>query len=143
MKSRQKKGGNIIKQVPIRIDDEPYFVGKEVAKILGYSNSSKAVSSHVDEEDKRFIMINIADSQNGNVPTGKTKTAIINESGLYSLIFSSKLPKAKEFKHWVTSEVLPTIRKTGGYVSNEDLFINTYLPFADDNTKHIIPHHER
>ena len=67
MKSRQKKGGNIIKQVPIRIDDEPYFVGKEVAKILGYSNSSKAVSSHVDEEDKRFIMINIADSQNGNV----------------------------------------------------------------------------
>ena len=109
----------------VLIDDEPYFVGKEVAKILGYSNSSKAVSSHVDEEDKRFIMINIADSQNGNVPTGKTKTAIINESGLYSLIFSSKLPKAKEFKHWVTSEVLPTIRKTGGYVSNEDLFINT------------------
>lgn len=127
----------------VLIDDEPYFVGKEVAKILGYSNSSKAVSSHVDEEDKRFIMINIADSQNGNVPTGKTKTAIINESGLYSLIFSSKLPKAKEFKHWVTSEVLPTICKTGGYVSNEDLFINTYLPFADDNTKHIIPHHER
>ena len=119
----------------VLIDDEPYFVGKEVAKILGYSNSSKAVSSHVDEEDKRFIMINIADSQNGNVPTGKTKTAIINESGLYSLIFSSKLPKAKEFKHWVTSEVLPTVRKTGGYVSSEDLFINTYLPFADDNTK--------
>ena len=112
-------------------------------KVLGYSNSSKAVSSHVDEEDKQFIMINIADSQNGNVPTGKTKTAIINESGLYSLIFSSKLPKAKEFKHWVISEVLPTIRKTGGYVSSEDLFINTYLPFADDNTKHIIPHHER
>lgn len=119
----------------VLIDDEAYFVGKEVAKILGYSNSSKAVSTHVDEEDKRFIMINIADSQNGNVPTGKTKTAIINESGLYSLIFSSKLPKAKEFKHWVTSEVLPTIRKTGGYVSNEDLFINTYLPYADDNTK--------
>ena len=60
---------------------------------------------------------------------------IINESGLYSLILSSKLPSAKEFKRWITSDVLPKIRKTGGYVNNDDLFINTYLPFADDTTK--------
>lgn len=66
---------------------------------------------------------------------GTQKMTVINESGLYSLILSSKLPKAKKFKHWVTSEVLPSIRKTGGYVSNDDLFIETYLPFADDNTK--------
>lgn len=64
-------------------------------------------------------MIDIADSQNGNVPKGKTKTALINESGMYALIFGSKLEQAKEFKHWVTSEVLPTIRKTGGYNSQQ------------------------
>lgn len=77
------------------------------AEILGYSNSSKAVSTHVDDEDK--IMEMIAHSQNGNVV--KTKTALINESGLYSLILSSKLPTSKKFKKWVTSEVLPSIRK--------------------------------
>lgn len=93
------------------IDDEPYFVGKDVAEVLGYSNSSKAVSTHVDEEDK--IMEMIAHSQNGKMV--KTQTTLINESGLYSLVLSSKLPQAKEFKRWVTKEVLPTIRKTGGY----------------------------
>lgn len=91
---------------------EPWFVGKDVAEILGYSNASKAVMAHVDEEDKQFEMIKISDSQNGNL----VKTAFINESGLYSLILSSKLPGAKRFKHWVTSEVLPAIRKTGGYI---------------------------
>lgn len=101
----------------IEMDGEPWFVGKDVAEILGYQNASKAVSTHVDNEDKAFIMVDIADSQNGNVPTGKTKTAIINESGLYSLILSSKLPKAKEFKHWVTSDVIPSIRKTGRYTA--------------------------
>ena len=101
----------------IELDGEPWFVGKDVAEILGYQNASKAVSTHVDNEDKAFIMVDIADSQNGNVPTGKTKTAIINESGLYSLILSSKLPKAKEFKHWVTSDVIPSIRKTGRYTA--------------------------
>lgn len=78
-----------------------------MAVILGYSNASKAVSTHVDDDDKNFIMIDIADSQNGNVPIGQSKTAVINESGLYS----RKLPTAKKFKRWVTSEVLPSIRK--------------------------------
>ena len=103
------------------INGEPYFVGKDVAEILGYTNSSKAVLSHVDEEDKQFIMIDIADTQNGNVPIGQSKTAVINESGLYSLILSSKLPNAKKFKRWVTSEVLPTIRKHGVYAVDEVL----------------------
>lgn len=94
------------------IDGEPWFVGKDVAEALGYSNSSKAVSVHASEEDRILKMIE-ADSQNGNVV--KTQTAFINESGLYSLIFSSKLDSAKRFKRWVTSEVLPTIRKTGSY----------------------------
>lgn len=94
------------------IDGEPWFVGKDVAEALGYSNSSKAVSAHMSEEDRILKTIE-ADSQNGNVV--KTQTAFINESGLYSLIFSSKLDSAKKFKRWVTSEVLPTIRKTGSY----------------------------
>ena len=119
----------------IVIDGEPWFVGKDMAQALGYSNSSKAVSTHVDKEDKQFIMIDIADSQNGNVPMGQSKTAIINESGMYSLILGSKLEKARSFKRWVTSEVLPTIRKTGGYVYDDDSFINTYLPFADETTR--------
>ena len=96
----------------IAINGEPWFVGKDVAEALGYSNSSKAVFAHVSEEDRILKTIE-ADSQNGNVV--KTQTAFINESGLYSLIFSSKLDSAKKFKRWVTSEVLPTIRKTGSY----------------------------
>lgn len=101
-------------------DGEPWFVGKDVADALGYSNSTKAVIKHVDEEDKTQIMIDIkAESQNGTVLKkgikGKTKTTIINESGLYSLILKSKLPAAKKFKRWVTSEVLPSIRKYGKY----------------------------
>ena len=79
----------------VTINDEPWLVGKDVAQILGYSNPSKAVISHVDDEDKRFEMMSISDSQNGNL----VKTAIINESGLYSLVLSSKLPGAKKFKH--------------------------------------------
>lgn len=98
----------------LTIDNEPWFVGKDVADGLGYSNSSKAVSVHVDEEDKIKEMI--PQSQNGNLVT---QVILINESGLYSLILSSKLPSAKRFKRWVTSEVLPSIRKTGQYqVSN-------------------------
>ena len=95
------------------IDGQPWFVGKDVAEKLGYSNASKAVIKHVDDEDKIKQMI--AHSQNGNVV--KTQTTLINESGLYSLILSSKLPEAKQFKRWVTSEVLPSIRKDGGYIS--------------------------
>lgn len=99
----------------VEIDGEPWFVGKDIATVLGYSNASKAVSVHVDSDDKQFIMVEMAESQNGNVPIGSSKTAFINESGLYSLVLSSKLPSAKKFKRWVTSEVLPSIRKTGGY----------------------------
>lgn len=100
----------------VEVNNEAYFVGKDVADILGYSNPSKAISMHVDEEDKEFVMMNIANSQNGNLSIGQTKTAVINESGLYSLILSSKLPTAKEFKRWITHEVIPAIRKTGGYI---------------------------
>lgn len=102
------------------IDNKPYFVGKDIATILGYSNPSKAILNHVDDEDKQFIMVEITDSQKGNVPIGQTKTAFINESGLYSLILSSKMPKAKEFKRWVTSEVLPSIHSNGGYIIGQE-----------------------
>lgn len=113
----------------VNIDGEPWLVGKDVAEILGYSNSRKAISDHVDGQDKKDgVTIRDAIGREQN-PT------FINESGLYALVLSSKLPTAKKFRQWVTSEVLPTIRKTGGYVNNEQMFINTYLPFADDNTK--------
>ena len=95
------------------ISGEPYFVGKDVAEVLGYSNSRKALSDHVDQEDKG---VTICDTLGG-----KQEMTVINESGVYALVFSSKLPKAKEFKHWVTSEVLPTIRKHGAYMTPETL----------------------
>ena len=97
----------------IEKDGEPWFVGRDVAVALGYSNASKAVMVHVDEEDKQKVMLK-ADSQNGNVVTA---TTLINESGLYSLVLSSKLPQAKVFKHWVTAEVLPSIRRHGAYAT--------------------------
>ena len=93
----------------MNIDGQPYFVGKDIAEILGYSNTRDALARHVDDEDKNTVVI-----PDG---IGNPNKTVINESGLYSLILSSKLPKAKEFKHWVTSEVLPSIRKTGGYNS--------------------------
>lgn len=92
------------------IDGEPFFVRKDVASILGYTNPLKAVRDHVDEDDKG---VNESFTPEG----GTQKTIFINESGLYSLILSSKLPAAKKFKHWVTSEVLPAIRKTGSYTA--------------------------
>ena len=117
----------------VEIDGEPYFVGKDVASVLGYKDLKHSILDHVDEEDR----VN-SKTQGQNAPEfGQRGTWLINESGLYSLILSSKLPNAKKFKRWVTSEVLPTIRKTGGYVNDEDLFINTYFPFADDGTKAI------
>ena len=91
----------------MEINGVPYFVGKDVAEILGYSNSRKAIADHVDEEDKNTVTI-----RDGK---GNPNQTVINESGLYSLILSSKLPNAKKFKRWVTSEVLPAIRKTGSY----------------------------
>ena len=94
------------------IDGQVWFIGKDIAEALGYSNASKAVSTHVNAND-RILQTLEADSQNGNVV--KTQTALINESGLYALIFGSKLESAERFKHWVTSEVLPALRKTGSY----------------------------
>ena len=89
----------------IIIENEPWFVGKDVAGILGYERATKAIQDHVDDEDKDEIPIQDSIGR-------MQKTPLINESGLYSLILSSKLPSAKRFKHWVTSEVLPAIRKT-------------------------------
>ena len=91
----------------VEIDGEPWFVGKDVATVLGYQNGSKALSDHVDEEDKL--------NNESLSSLGQRGGWLINESGLYSLILSSKLPNAKAFKRWVTSEVLPSIRKTGSY----------------------------
>ena len=97
----------------IEIENEPYFVGKDITEILGYSNSRDALYKHVDEEDKLTSQI-ATSGQNRNM-------VVINESGLYSLILSSKLPNAKKFKRWVTSEVLPSIRKHGGYLTEQKL----------------------
>ena len=98
----------------VEIDGEPWFVGKDVATALGYSNTRDALSRHIDNEDKTSVVIPDSGSNY------KSKTTLINESGLYSLILSSKLPSAKEFKHWVTSEVLPSIRKNGAYIRNQE-----------------------
>ena len=91
----------------VTIENEPWFVGKDVAEVLGYQNGSRDINRHVDDEDKLCTKIEYAGQ--------KREVTIINESGLYSLILSSKLPNAKKFKRWVTSEVLPSIRKTGSY----------------------------
>ena len=90
-------------------DGEPWFVGKDVADILGYSDTAQAVRKHIDDEDKGVVEM--------TTPGGKQNMVIINESGLYSLILSSKLPTARAFKRWVTSEVLPAIRKHGEYTA--------------------------
>lgn len=96
----------------IQQNGEPWFVGKDVADILGYQNGSRDVNRHVDEDDRQNY-------QNGTFESNRGLT-IINESGLYSLILSSKMPKAKEFKRWVTSEVIPAIRKHGGYIAGSE-----------------------
>lgn len=95
----------------VEINNEPYFVGKDVAEILGYSDVSKAIKMHVDDDEKLTRQF-VVSGQNRNM-------YVINESGLYSLILSSKLPTAKKFKRWVTSEVLPSIRKHGMYATDE------------------------
>lgn len=111
------------------IDDEPWFVGKDVAEALGYSDTKSALADHVDDDDKQII-------QRGQIATLEIPNrglTIINESGLYGLILSSKLPTAKQFKRWVTNEVLPSIRKNGGYIqgqeelSDEELFAKALL----------------
>ena len=93
------------------IDNEPWFVGKDVAEVLGYTDVSHTILDHVDEEDR----VNSKTQGHFNPELGQRGSWLINESGLYSLILSSKLPTAKKFKRWVTSEVLPAIRKTGSY----------------------------
>lgn len=95
----------------ILMNDEPWFVGKDVADILGYQNGSRDINRHVDEEDRHKVML-----FDGNQDK---ETIVINESGFYSLILSSKMPNAKKFKHWVTSEILPAIRKHGVYATDE------------------------
>lgn len=131
------------------INDEPYFLGKDVAEILGYSNINKAVQVHVDYEDKKILTYKGSPKMgkalwNGNDYSNKT---IINESGLYALIFGSKLDKAKRFKRWVTSEVLPTIRKHGAYATpqtiddwldNPDLMIKTLEKLKEEREGRLI-----
>ena len=96
----------------VEIDGTPWLVGKDVAEALGYTNPQKAIRDHVDEEDKGV---------NDSFTPGGTQTlVVINESGLYSLVLSSKLPTAKKFRRWVTSEVLPSIRKHGGYIAGQE-----------------------
>lgn len=97
----------------LTIDGEPYFVGKDVAEILGYANSSKALADHVDDEDKL--------NNESLSSLGQRGGWLINESGLYSLILSSKLPTAKKFKHWITAEVIPSIRKHGAYMTEQTI----------------------
>ncbi len=114
------------------IGGQPYFVGKDVAGILGYSNSRKALIDHVDEEDKEVTKCDTLG--------GKQDLIIINESGLYSLILSSKMPNAKKFKRWVTSEVLPAIRKHGLYatdelIANPDLAIAAFTALKEEREK--------
>ena len=109
----------------VTVDGEPWFLANDVAKALGYVEAAKAVRTHckgVSETD---------------IPTngGTQKARIIQEGDIYRLIMRSKLPSAEKFEAWVCDEVLPSIRKTGGYVNNDDLFIKTYLPFADEGTK--------
>ena len=98
------------------INGEPWFVGKDVAEALGYSDTKSALADHIDNDDKQIV-------QRGQITTlaiPNRGLTIINESGLYSLILSSKLPGAKKFKRWVTSEVIPSIRKNGGYIAGQE-----------------------
>ena len=103
----------------VDVDGEPWFVGKDVANALGYEKPTDAVRKHVDEEDRGISKM--------ETPSGAQEMTIINESGLYSLIFGSKLDSAKKFKRWVTSEVLPSIRKTGGYSAADGADIGAFL----------------
>lgn len=104
------------------INDEPWFVGKDVAGILGYSNTKDAISTHVDDEDRTVIQR----SENTTLEIPNRGLTVINESGLYSLILSSKLPSSKKFKRWVTSEVLPQIRKSGAYLTDKKAYDITH-----------------
>lgn len=108
-------------------DGEPWFVATDVCDALGIGNSRMA-TDRLDPDERNTV--SLTDGTPGN-----PNKAIVSESGLYTLILGSRKPSAHAFKRWVTHDVIPSIRKTGGYVANDNLFIDTYLPFADDNTK--------
>lgn len=117
----------------VTIDNEPWFVGKDVADALGYSDTNKAVAMHVEEEDKKL-------NDKSSSSFGQRGATLINESGLYALIFGSKLESAKQFKHWVTSEVLPAIRKHGAYavdelLNNPDMAIKAFTALKEEREK--------
>lgn len=120
------------------LNGEPYFVGKDVAEILGYKETAKAIRTKVDHDDKGVSVL--------DTPGGKQEIIVINESGVYSLVFGSKLPKAKEFKHWVTSEILPSIRRHGAYmtddilaktIENPDFLINLLTEMKEEKQRRI------
>ena len=119
------KESNIFGQVRfVVLNGKEYAVGKDVAKALGYKNTNDAIRTKC----KGVV-------KHDGLKTNGIEMALIPESDIYRLIFGSKLPNAEKFQDWIFDDVLPTIRKTGGYVSNDDMFINTYLPFADETTK--------
>lgn len=114
-------------------DGEPWFVATDVCRDLEIGNTAQAVS-RLDDDEKMTIKIN--DSHSG-ARGGAQMMTIVNEMGLYSLVLGSRKKEAKDFKRWITHEVIPAIRKTGGYVHNSEVFIQNYLPFADDTTKQL------
>lgn len=128
------KNSDFVELKIIVIDHEPYFIGSPIASFLGYTNPRKAIRDHVDEDDR--MIMKVPDTQGWNetfLPyTPNTKILIINESGLYSLIFGSKMDFAKKFKKWVTSEVLPSIRKTGSYSITPKDYSSALRALADE-----------
>lgn len=125
-------------------NDEPWFVGREIATILGYTNTNDAINSHVDSLDKEMIQLSDIQDPRVSLPSHMkgSKVVIINESGLYSLILSSKLESAKEFKLWITREVLPSIRRTGHYsvrkgLGNQSDYINGFNAFMEGVRKNL------
>lgn len=127
MNSVFKYEGNEVRTVII--EGEPWFVLSDLCKVLGLSTPAKV---------KERLGDGVSSTHTIRDSMGRTQVAtIINEDGLYDVILESRKPEARKFRKWITSEVLPTIRKTGGYVNNDELFVNTYLPFADDTTKQL------
>jgi anti-repressor protein len=128
------KNSDFVELKIIVIDHEPYFIGSPIASFLGYTNPRKAIRDHVDEDDR--MIMKVPDTQGWNETfhpyTPNTKILIINESGLYSLIFGSKMDFAKKFKKWVTSEVLPSIRKTGSYSITPKDYPSALRALADE-----------
>ena len=111
----------------VTLDGAPCFVAADVCRALDIANSRDAVN-RLDDDEKNTVVLTDGNRGNPNV-------TVVTESGLYSLVLGSRKPEAKQFKRWITHEVIPTIRKTGGYVNNDELFVRTYLPNADDTTK--------